>query len=225
MLRQRSGSIPSFCATSCFGGIALQSGGEFARGGFHLFVAAAHVARGPIELAQAVENRALDAVLGVAREGNLFFGIEFAGGVEQAEDSGVNQIVDIDVDRQVFVDANGDGFDEGQVLQHHAVAAGHLGVLLGRLLGSGQFRGGLSFGAGVQRGAHAHRLGGGLSGGLGGAAPLRDTARSLLLDAVLVLIWCGGSWSAGATAAALELFSLISFSPTPLKRHALGQTV
>ena len=103
--------MPSFCATSCFCGIALQGRGELARGGFHLLVAAAHVARGPVELAQAIEDRALDAVLGVTREGNLFFGIEFARGVEQAEDAGVNQIVHIDVDRQVFVDANGDGFD------------------------------------------------------------------------------------------------------------------
>src|SRR6185369_13266561 len=64
----------------------------------------------------------------------------------------------------------------------------------------------------------------GLAGGLDGAAPLRGTARSLLCD-VLVLIWCGGSWSAGATAAALEFFSLMFISPTPLKRHALGQSV
>ena len=67
-------------------------------------------------------------------------------------------------------------------------------------------------------------LAGGLAGALAGAAPLRGTARSLLCDD-LVLIWCGGSWSAGATAAALEFFSLMFISPTPLKRHALGQTV
>jgi len=53
MLRQRS----------C--GIALQRGGQFASGGFHLFVAAAHIARSPIELPQTVENGALDAVLGI----------------------------------------------------------------------------------------------------------------------------------------------------------------
>src|SRR6185312_9471376 len=65
----------------------------------------------------------------------------------------------------------------------------------------------------------------GLAGGLAaGAAPLRGTARSLLCND-LVLIWCGGSWSAGATAAALEFFSLMFISPTPLKRHALGQSV
>ena len=124
--------MPSFCATSASVGIALQGGGQFASGGFHLFVAAAHVARGPIELAQAVEDRALDAVLGIARKGNLFFGIVLAGGVEQAENAGVNQIVHIHVDRQVLMHANRDGFHQRQVFQHHAVAPGHLGVLLGR---------------------------------------------------------------------------------------------
>ena len=96
---------------------------QFARRGFHLLVAAAHVARGPVELAQAIEDRALDAVLGVARKDDLFFGIVLAGGVEQAEDAGVNQIVQIDVHRQIFVHADGDGLDQRQMLQHHAVAA------------------------------------------------------------------------------------------------------
>ncbi len=113
-----------------FGGIALQGGGQLASGGFHLFVAAAHIARGPVELPQAVEDRALDAVLGVARKSNLFVGVVLAGGVEQAENAGVDQVVHIDVHRQVLVHANRDGFHQRQMLQHYAVAPGELGALL-----------------------------------------------------------------------------------------------
>jgi len=49
-LRQRSTSTPIFCDLS-FGGRALQSGCQFARGRFHLFVTPAQIARGPIQLA------------------------------------------------------------------------------------------------------------------------------------------------------------------------------
>ena len=124
--------MPSFCAISASVGLRCRVGGQIARGGLHLFVAAAHVARGPIELPQAIEDRALDAVLGVARKRYLFVGIVLAGGVEQAEDAGVHQIVHVHMDGQVLMHANGDGFHQRQMFQHDAVAAGQLGALLRR---------------------------------------------------------------------------------------------
>jgi len=49
-------------------------------------------------------------MLSVAREGHLLVGIEFAGGVEQTQNSGVNKIVQVHVHGQVFMHPHGDGF-------------------------------------------------------------------------------------------------------------------
>ncbi len=148
MVRQRSTSMPSFSATSASVGARCKVEDKIARGGFHLLVAAAHVARGPVELAQAVQNCALDAVLGIARKNHLLFGIEFVGGVEQAENAGVNQIVQVDVHRKILVHAHGDGLYQRQMLQHHPIAA--------RLLGAGGDDGaGMR---GVRRGSRSHGL-------------------------------------------------------------------
>ena len=106
-----------------FGGGAVEFAGQFAGGGFELLVPAAKVAAGPVELAEAVEDGALNAVLGVAGEADHLFGVVLGGGVEQAEDAGVHQIVDFDVHRKIFVNAHGDGLHQREMLQHHLVAA------------------------------------------------------------------------------------------------------
>lgn len=112
-----------------FGWSTLQGRRKIASGRFHLFVTPAHVTGGPIELAQAIEDRTLDAVLGIARKDDLFFGIILVGRVEQAKDAGMNQIVEIDVNREIFVNANGDGFYQRKMFQYHAVAPGQTGIL------------------------------------------------------------------------------------------------
>ena len=60
---------------------------------FYLLVTAPQIPRGPIELAQAIQDGALDTVLGVAGEGHLLVGIEFAGCIEKTENTSMNQIV------------------------------------------------------------------------------------------------------------------------------------
>ena len=41
----------------------------------------------------------------------------------------MDQIVQVDVHGEIFVNADGDGFHQRQMLQHDAVAAGHTGSL------------------------------------------------------------------------------------------------
>ena len=96
---------------------------KLARGGFHLLVTAAQITRRPIQLTKTVQNRALDAVLGVAGKRDLLIRIELAGGVEQTENTGVNQIVEIHMHGKIFVHANRDGLHQRQMLQNNAVAA------------------------------------------------------------------------------------------------------
>jgi hypothetical protein len=59
----------------------------------------------------------------------VFFGVKLGGRVEQANDAGVDQIVQVDVHRQVCVNANGNGFHEWQMLQDDAVAARQTSIL------------------------------------------------------------------------------------------------
>ena len=44
--------------------------------------------------------------------------IELGSGIEEAEDAGVNEVIEIDVDGEVLVNANSDRFDERQVFQN-----------------------------------------------------------------------------------------------------------
>jgi hypothetical protein len=44
-------------------------------------------------LAQTVQDGAFNAVLGIAGKGHLFVGVELRGGIKQAEDSGMNEVV------------------------------------------------------------------------------------------------------------------------------------
>ena len=66
--------------------------------------------RGPIHAAQAVEYCAPDAIPGVGWEYHPLIGLELAGGVDQTQDSRLDQIVQIHVDRKIRVDTNGNGF-------------------------------------------------------------------------------------------------------------------
>ena len=75
----------------------------------------------PVELPQAIEDRAFNAMFRIAGKRNLFFGIVFGRGVKQPENTRVNEIVEIDVNRQIFVNADRDCLYEGQMLQHYAV--------------------------------------------------------------------------------------------------------
>jgi hypothetical protein len=149
-----------------FGGVAVEFGGEFAGGGFHLLVTAAEVAGGPVELAEAVEDGALDAVLGVGGEADHLLGVELGGGVEEAEDAGVDEVIHIDVDGEVLVDADGDGLDEGEILKDDAVAArgesGVVDVLFGLLDRFLQGRGGHGL---EEAGARSGGAGGGFAPG------------------------------------------------------------
>jgi hypothetical protein len=65
-------------------------------------VTAPQIAGCPIQLAQAIENRTLNAVLGITGEDNLLVRVVLRGGIEQPQNSRVNQIVQIDVNRQIL---------------------------------------------------------------------------------------------------------------------------
>ncbi len=78
-------------------------------------------------------------MLGIRREGHLLVGVELGGGIEQSQDSGMNQIVQIDVHREVFMHAHSDCFYQRQVFEYDAIAnvdldffsCGALGLLHG----------------------------------------------------------------------------------------------
>jgi hypothetical protein len=89
---------------------------------FHLFLPLAQIARRPIQLAQAVQNRALDAMLGISVKHHVLAAVVLDHGVEQAQHAGVNQIVQIHVDRQTFVNANGNRLHQREVVEHDLVA-------------------------------------------------------------------------------------------------------
>ena len=103
-------------------GCASKFGGQVARGALHLLLAAAQIARSPIQLAQAVEDGAFDAVLGVAVKRHVLGAVVFGHGIEQPHDAGVDQVVQIHVNRQVFVHTNGDRLYQRKVIEHDLVA-------------------------------------------------------------------------------------------------------
>ena len=65
-----------------FGGCSLQFGGEVPSSRLYLLVPAAKIPGCPIELPQAVEDRALYAVFRIAGKRNLFIGIVFSCRIE-----------------------------------------------------------------------------------------------------------------------------------------------
>ena len=108
-------------------------------------MALAQIARGPVHVAQAVEDGAFNSVLGVALKADLFLAVVLHGRVEQADYTGVDQVLEIHMHRKVFIHSDGNRPDEGEVVEHKAVAFAHHGILLdggGRVLsGLGACRG------------------------------------------------------------------------------------
>ena len=111
-----------FFGNFLFGWISFHRGGQFAGDLFETFVPFAKVAGRPVHVAKAVEDRAFDAVFGIALKGDLFVVVVLERGVEQAEYARVNQIVEFDMHGKVFIDPDGNGADEGQVLQDQPVS-------------------------------------------------------------------------------------------------------
>jgi hypothetical protein len=85
------------------------------------FVAAAEVTGSPVELPQAFQDRALDAMLSVGGKRHFLFGVELCGGIEKSQHAGVNEIIQVRVGRQVPVQAHGDSFHHRTVLQDDAI--------------------------------------------------------------------------------------------------------
>jgi len=80
------------------------------------------LARSPVHFAQAIQNRALDAVLGVSVEDDVLVAVVLQDGVEEAEHTGMNQVVQIDVDGESFVNAYRDRLHQRNMLEHDPVA-------------------------------------------------------------------------------------------------------
>ena len=107
-----------------FGGVAFHFGREFARDRLQLLVAFTQIARRPIHVAKAVENRAFDPVLRVAMKADLLLAVVLERGVEQTHDSGVDEVVDIDMNRQALVHSYGDRPHQRKVFQDEFIALG-----------------------------------------------------------------------------------------------------
>jgi hypothetical protein len=73
----------------------------------YLLLALAQIARGPIELPQAVEYRTLDVVFGVSVERYILLRVVFRDRIEEAEHTGVRQIVQIHGNRGIFMHPDG----------------------------------------------------------------------------------------------------------------------
>jgi hypothetical protein len=111
-----------------------QSGGKFAMGRFDAPALTTKVARAPIQLAQAVENRAPNAEAGVGLELNVLGGIEFIDGIDQAKNASMNQIFELHVGRKASVYAARDIADPGEIRDEEALAFGNLArIQIGQL--------------------------------------------------------------------------------------------
>ena len=82
-----------------------------------LLLPLAQIARGPVELPQAVQDGALYAVLGIALENYFLVGIVFDCGIEQAQHARMHQIVQIHVYRQALMNPDRDGLHQRKILQ------------------------------------------------------------------------------------------------------------
>jgi hypothetical protein len=81
--------------------------------GVHLLLPFPQIARGPIELAQAIQDGALDAMLGVAVERHVLGGVVLGDGIEEPEYTGVDEIVQIHMHGEIFMNSNGDRLHQG----------------------------------------------------------------------------------------------------------------
>jgi len=83
-------------------------------------------------LSQTIEDRSFDAVLGVNREKDVLLRIEFRHRIEQAQTSRPYKILQIHMNRQIFVHSNRDRLHERKILQNNLIPAGQLVVPLRR---------------------------------------------------------------------------------------------
>jgi len=81
----------------------------------------AQVPRRPVKLAQAVQNRSLDAVLGVAVEDHLLVRIVLAGGIEQSQNAGVDQVIQIHVHGEILMHSHRNGLYQGQMVENDSI--------------------------------------------------------------------------------------------------------
>ena len=95
--------------------------------GAGLFVTPPEVAGGPVHIAKAIEDRTLDAVLGIARKGYLFCRIEFAGRIKKPQYSRMHQIVQVHVHWQILMDSDRNRLHQREALKHNPIAPGNFG--------------------------------------------------------------------------------------------------
>jgi hypothetical protein len=113
-------------------GVAPQFAYQFSSDPLDLPLPLPDVTRRGVHLAKAVQNRAANAVLGVGSEVDAFSGIVLPCRVDEPERSGLNQVVELDMGREVLPDCARDDLDERHVicdeflrLRRSAPARGH----------------------------------------------------------------------------------------------------
>ena len=111
-------------------GDAAQAQLQIAVGLFDAAGLAPQVPRTPIHFAKAVQDGATNAKLGIGFQLNVFAGIEFLDGVDQANHARVNQVLQRDLRRQPVVNPPGHVPHLRQMLQQQSLA--FLGDLLNR---------------------------------------------------------------------------------------------
>ena len=61
-------------------------------------------------------------MLGIAVKRYVLGAVVFRDGIEEAHDTSVNKVVQVHVNRQVFVNANGNRLDQRKVIEHDLIA-------------------------------------------------------------------------------------------------------
>jgi hypothetical protein len=89
----------------------------------HAFLSLAHIARSPVQLAQAVQDGSLDPMFSVGLKGHIFRGIELFDRVHQSQNTGIHQIVQIHMHRQIFVYANSNRLNKREMIHHDLVSS------------------------------------------------------------------------------------------------------
>lgn len=111
-----------FVGNFAFLGSAAELRGQCIGYGIHLLLPFAQIARSPIELTQAIQNGALDTMFGISVEDHILVRVVLGDGIEQPQDTGVGEIVQIHMHGQVLVYTNRDSFHQWQVFEDNPVA-------------------------------------------------------------------------------------------------------
>ena len=104
-------------ATSSLSGLRPSLASRPRGGVVELLLAGAKISRGPVQLAQAVEDGAGDADARVLAEGEITAGAKTPGGVDQADGTGLDQIVELHRGGQAAEDGARDLLDVVQWLR------------------------------------------------------------------------------------------------------------